>query len=75
MYSFVFLLTTWWRPARSRGLGTDKQHLNVPFLHLSGHLTPGAEWAEGGEHAVPTDGVLQGTITQVIILKLYDYMN
>lgn len=41
-------------------LGADQKHLDVPPLHLSGHLAPGARDAEGGAQAVVAHVALQG---------------
>lgn len=54
------------------GLGPDENDLEVSFLHLSGHLTPGAGCAEGRIHTVLTHGALK---TQYSDQQVKDYQS
>lgn len=47
--------------ATSCVLGVDQDDLDIPLLHLPGHLAPGADGAEGGVHAVQREGSLRST--------------
>lgn len=54
----------------SRSLGADQLHLDLPPLHLSGHLTPAAGGAEGGVDTVSTNAALGGGGTETCQLKV-----